>query len=189
MNYLKYVFVFFIFYSCTKEITTLDEYSKIPVKFAKERITSPSKDFSIIIPKNWKWKEEKHEDKQVISGIDIGNYDSISKFTKIISIYKCKSLEENKDLETEFQTVLKNSKKNKLIPEVVESGKTKILKYESYFIHAKSDNEKSIEMISFIIKSKESGIFYLISASCHNQDNLKTNMGMMIDCIQTFKFL
>lgn len=189
MNNLKYFFVFILFYSCSKDITTLDEYSKIPVKFAKEKIISPSKDFSIIIPKNWKWKEEKYVNEQIILGIDIGNYDSISKFTKIISIYKCKSLEENKDLETEFQTVLKNSKKNKLIPEVVESGKTKILKYESYFIHAKSDNEKSIEMISFIIKSKENGIFYLISASCHNQDNLKTSMGMMIDCIQTFQFL
>lgn len=189
MYNLKCFFVFILFYSYSKEFTSLDEYSKNPVEFAKERITSPTKDFSIIIPKNWKWKEEKYDHEQIILGMEIGNFDSISIFTKIISIQKYKSLEKNTDLETEFHSMLKNSEKNKSIPEVVESGKTKILKYDSYFIHAKSDNEKSIEMFSFIIKSKEKGMFYLVNASCQNEDNLKTYMSMMINCIQSFEFL
>jgi hypothetical protein len=36
--------------------------------------------------------------------------------------------------------MLKNSAKNKLIPEIVEDGKTNILKYDSYFKHPKSKN-------------------------------------------------
>jgi hypothetical protein len=36
--------------------------------------------------------------------------------------------------------MLKNSGKNKLIPEIVENGKSNILKYDPYFKHAKSEN-------------------------------------------------
>lgn len=43
-------------------------------------------------------------------------------------------------------------------------------------------------MILFIVKSKEEGIFYSITASCHIEDRLKTNMGMMIKCLETFEY-
>ena len=62
------------------------------------------------------------------------------------------------------------------------------MNYDSYFLHSKSENKKSIEMILFIVKSKEEGIFYSITASCHIEDRLKTNMGMMIKCLETFEY-
>ena len=176
-----------IFCACSKNITTLEEYSNYPVKYAKTKISYPTNDFSITIPKNWKWKAEEYESERIILGMDIGDTDSITKFTKIISIQKYKSLENNTALKAEFESMLKNSAKNNLIPEVVESGKTKILKYDSYFIYAKSENESSIEMISFIVKTKEKGMFYSIMASCQNMDRIETNLSMMIQCIETFE--
>jgi len=187
INKLKYISVILLFCACAKKITTLEEYSNYPVKFAKTKISYPTNDFSMIIPKNWKWKAEEYNAEQIILGMDIGETDSITKFTKIISIQKYKSLENNSELKAEFETMLKNSAKNNLIPEIVESGKTNILKYDSYFIHAKSENENSIEMISFIVKSKQKGIFYSITASCQNKDEIKKNLSMMIKCVKTFE--
>lgn len=181
-----YIFVIVFFCACTKNITTLEEYSDYPVKYAKTKISYPTNDFSIIVPINWKWKAEKYNTEQIILGMDISKTDSITKFTKIISIQKYKSLENNSDLKAEFETALKNSSKNSYIPEIVESGKTNIMKYESYFIHAKSDNEKSIEMISFIVKSKQKGVFYSITASCQNEDEIKKNLSMMINSVRSF---
>jgi hypothetical protein len=187
INKLKYIFVILLFCACAKKITTLEEYSNYPVKYEKTKISYPTNDFSITIPKNWKCKAEEYNTKQIILGMDIGQTDSITKFTKIISIQKYKSLENNSDLKAEFETMIKNSTKNDLIPEIVESGKTNILKYDSYFIHTKSENENSIEMISFIVKSKQKGIFYSITASCQNKDEIKINLSMMIKCVKSFK--
>jgi len=187
LNKLKFILIVLLIYSCTNNITTLEEYSNYPVKYAKTKIAYPTNDFFITIPKNWKWKAEEYENEQIILGMDIWETDYITKYTKIISIQKYKSLENNTDLKAEFETMLKNSSKNNLIQKNVESGKTNIMKYDSYFIHAKSENENSIELISFITKSKEKGIFYLITASCQNMDRIETNLSMMINCIRSFE--
>ena len=42
------------------------------VKFAKTKISYPTNDFSILIPKNWYWKVEKYDNKKIILGIDPG---------------------------------------------------------------------------------------------------------------------
>ena len=187
MNKLKCFLLVILFCSCANNITTLEQYSFYPVKYAKTKIAYPTNEFRITIPKNWKWKAEEYENEQIILGMDIGETDSITKYTKIISIQKYKSLENNTDLKAEFEIMLKNSAKNNLIPEIVESGKANIMKYDSYFIHAKSESENSIEMISFIVKSKEKGIFYSITASCQNKDESKTNLSMMIKCVESFE--
>jgi len=188
MKYLKLFCVILLLNSCSKDFTTINEYSSLPVKFAKTKITYPTKDFSMTLPKSWFWKAEDYESEQIILGIDSGFTDSISGFTKIISVQKYKSNENNTELKAEYESILKSIKKNKLIPQIVESGKTEIMNYDSYFLHAKSENEKSIEMISFVVKSKEKGIFYSISASCQIEDRLKTNMSMMVKCLETFQY-
>lgn len=188
MKHLKFFCLILLLNSCSKDFTTLNEYSSLPVKFAKTKITYPTKDFSMTLPKNWFWKVEDYESEQIILGIDAGVTDSINGFTKIISVQKYKSTENNIELKAEYESVLKNMKKNKLIPQIVESGKTELMNYDSYFLHSKSENKKSIEMILFIVKSKEEGIFYSITASCHIEDRLKTNMGMMIKCLETFEY-
>lgn len=184
---IKYILVFVIFFACTKNTTTLKEYSNYPVKYAKTKISYPTNEFSITIPYNWKWKVEKYENEHIILGMDIGETDSLTNYTRIISIQKYSSFENNTDLNAEFQSMLKNSSDNSLIPEIIESGKTNILKNDAYFVHTKSENENSIEMISFILKSKEKGIFYAITVSCHIKDDIKKNLSMMINCVRSFE--
>jgi len=187
MSKINFFFIFLIFFACKEDITTLAEYSNYPVKYAKTKISYPTNEFSITIPKNWKWSVEEYENVPIILGMDIGETDSITNYTRIISIHKYKSLDNNNDLRAEFESMLKISEKNSLIPEIIESGKTTILNYDAYFIHSKSRNESSIEMISFILKSKENGIFYSIAASSHIEDNIKKNLSMMINCIRSFE--
>ena len=63
------------------------------------------------LPKNWFWKVEDYESEQIILGIDAGVTDSINGFTKIISVQKYKSTENNIELKAEYESVLKNIKK------------------------------------------------------------------------------
>ena len=187
MNKLKCILLVLLFCSCEKKITTLEQFSNYPVKYAKTKIAYPTKDFSITIPKNWKWKVEKYENEQIILGMDIGETDSITKYTKIISIQKYKSLDKNIELENEYKAILKNVEKSSMKPKIIESGNTKILKYDAYYIYQKLHGENSIEMISFIVKSKEKGTFYSLTARCQNLDRIETNFSMMIKCIESFE--
>ena len=172
--------------SCSEKFRTVDEYINLPVKFAKTKISYPTNDFSILIPKNWYWKVEQYDNKQIILGIDAGQTDSITRFTKIISVQKYKSEENNNDLKTEFESMKKLVEKNSN-EKIVESGKTKNTSYESYFFHFKSDNKKSTETISLLLKSKQKEVFYSLTASCQLEDNLETNMSIMLKCLNSFE--
>ena len=186
MKFIKLTLIILLFSSCSEKFTTLDEYLNLPVKFAKQKISYPTNDFSITIPKNWFWKVEQYDNKQILLGIDAAQTDKTTGFTKIISIQKYKSFKNNYDLKAEFESVKQITEKNSS-EKIVESGKSKSTKFESYFIHVKSDNNKSIETISLFLKSKESKVFYTLTASCHIEDNLETNMSMMIKCLNSFE--
>lgn len=187
INKLKYIFAILLFWACTKKITKLEEYSNYPIKYGKTKIIHPENDFSITIPKNWEWKAEEYNNPQIILGMDIGATDSITKFTKIISIQKYKSFEKNMELLDEFKTIQKNIKKSSLMPTIIESGYTKNLKYDSYYIYQKLEGSNSIEMISFILKGKEKETFYSLTTSCQSEDNIETNFALMIKCIESFE--
>jgi hypothetical protein len=174
--------------SCTKKYTTIDEYSTYQIKYAKTRISFPTKDFSITIPKNWEWEVKKNETKFNILGILINNNDSIASHGKIMVVEKYKSFEKNTDLKTEYESILKNNKESKQHNKIVECGKTKLLKYDAYFIHMISENENSFEQILFIVQSKEKGVFYSLVAGCQLKDELKPNMSMMLNCLESFEY-
>lgn len=186
MKLIKLILFFFALNSCSQKLTTVDEYIILPVKFAKTKISYPSNDFSVLIPKNWFWKVEQYDNKQIILGIDAGHTDSITKFTKIISVQKYKSSENNNDLKTEFESMKKLVEKNSN-EKIVESGKSKNTIYESYFFHFKSDNKKSTETISLLLKSKQKGVYYSLTACCQLEDNLETNMSIMLKCLNSFE--
>lgn len=186
MKIINLFWFIILFNSCSEKFTTVEEYINLPIKFAKTKITYPTNDFSILIPKNWSWKVEQYDSKQIIHGIVASYTDTITNFTRIISVQKYKSLQNCDDLKTEFESQMKLTEKN-VFGEIVESGKSRITKYESYFTHVKSDNKKSIEIIIFLLKSKEEATYYSLTASCQIEDNLKTNMSMMIKCLNGFE--
>ena len=186
MKFIKLALIILILTSCSEKFTTVDEYINLPVKFAKTKISYPTNDFSILIPKYWYWKVEQYDNKKIILGIDAGRTDSITRFTKIISIQKYKSEENNNNLKTEFESMKKLVEKNSN-EKIVESGKTKNTSYESYFFHFKSDNKKSTETISLLLKSKQKGVYYSLTASCQLEDNLETNMSIMLKCLNSFE--
>ena len=167
----------------------MEQYSNYPVKFAKQKVDYPDKDFSLLIPKNWVWKVENYENENIILGIDAGSKPDKNGFIDMISIQKIKSFGKNKDLKSEFEyciNIIENNSQNR---KIIESGLTEILNQKSYFLHTKSDTDTygEAEIISFIIDSGTEGVFYNLTASASQTENLKKNMSIMIQSLKTFK--
>lgn len=177
--------------SCTNKQNTLEQYANNPMKFAKQKVTYPNNDFTILIPKNWEWKVEDFDNENIILGIDVSSKPSKEGFIDLISIQKIKSFGENKDLRTEFEyylTLIENNLQNQ---KIVESGKSDILYRKSYFIHTKSDTNKygEGEIIYFILDSGIEGVFYNLTASASQTEDLNTNMAILIQSLKTFENL
>ena len=174
--------------SCSTKQQTLDEYANYPVKFAKQKIEHPDVDFTFYLPKNWKWKSETYDSENILFGIDAGSEPDKDQFVDIISIQKLKSFDNRNDLKSEFEYYLELLETN-WNGEVVKTGETDIFDEQAFYLHTKSNTGTygEIETISFVLKSETEGVFYNLTASASQTDNLKMNMAMMIDCLQTFK--
>ncbi|KAB1159725.1 hypothetical protein F7018_05295 [Tenacibaculum aiptasiae] len=180
-----------LFVSCSKNEVRLKELASYPVKFAKQKVNHPSNDFSIFIPKSWKWKVEDYNNENIILGIDAISNPDKDGFTDVIAIQKIKSLGKNKSLESEFKHYFNLIKNNSKGQKIVESGSTEILNQKSYFIHIKSTTDiyGATESISFILNSETEGVFYNLTASASQTKDFKKNMSVMIRSLSTFRKL
>lgn len=176
-----------LFSACSKEIS-LEEFNNYPVKFQKEKISYPTGEFSILIPKNWNWQIEDYENNQIELGINAVSPKDNDGFIQVLSIQKVKGLSRTESLETEYKSIL-NSLEEKKEFKIVNSGKTDILKDESYYIHFKSDsgNYGEVEAITFIKKANTKNTFYQLTASASQTKDIKQNMAVMITSIKTFE--
>lgn len=191
MKFIGKFIVLILVVSCSNKQNTLNEYANYPVKFAKQKISHPTNDFSILVPKNWEWKVEDYDNENIILGIDASSKPDQNGFIDIISIQKIKSFGENKDLESEFQYCLNIIENNSHNRKIVESGQTELLNKTSYFLHTKSDSNQNggTEIISFIIDSGIKDVFYNLTASASQTEELKKNMSILIQSLRTFEQL
>ncbi|MFT3794002.1 hypothetical protein [Flavobacterium sp.] len=173
--------------SCSKNYTPVREYVALPVKYPKEKISHPSNDFSMTIPQNWFWKSERYESEKMMLGITAAFSETTRGYTQIISVYKYRSLQKNATLYKEYESSRKYHE-DKATLEMVESGKTKLNNYDAYFMHLQSTNENPIEIITFLVKGKEQGVFYSITANGQLKDEPKTNMAIMVKCLNSFEY-
>ena len=191
MKFIGKFIVLILIVSCSNKENTLEQYAKYPVKFAKHKINYPNNDFSIFIPINWEWKIKNYDDENIILGIDISSKPDKNGFIDLISIQKIKSFGENKDLKSEFDYCLNLIEINSQNRKIVASGYTEILSQKSYFLHTKSDTNQNgeSEIISFILDSGIEGVFYNLTASASQTEDLKKNMSVLIQSITTFEKL
>lgn len=168
---------------------TLEQYSKQPVKFAKQQVNYPNSDFKLFIPKNWFWKVEQYENKNIILGIDAGSEPDKDGYIDLISIQKLKSFGDNTDIKTEYEYLLNLLKTNQKSGKLIESGKTKLFNQEAYFFHTKSDTGTygESEVITFILESETNGIFYNLTASASQTKDLHKNMAILVQSLRTFE--
>lgn len=180
-------FVLILTVSCSSKRFTLEQYANYPVKFAKQKISYPNNDFSLLIPKDWDWKVEQYDNENIILGIDAGSPLNKDGYIDIISIQKSKSFSGSKNLKSEFDYLLSQRQSHNM--KIVESGETKILKYNAFFIHAKSDTGTygESEMVGFILDSGTEGVFYYLNAAASQTDEFKKNMAMLIQSFKTFE--
>jgi len=191
MKFIGKFIVFILIISCSNKQNTLEQYANYPVKFAKQKITHPSNDFSILIPINWDWKAEDYDNENIILGIEASSKPDQNGYIDLISIQKIKSFGENKDLKSEFDYCLDIVKNNSWNRKLLESGETKIFNEKSYFLHTISDSIKpgDIEAISFILNSETEGVFYNLTVSASQTKDLKKNMSIIIQSFKTFEKL
>ena len=174
--------------SCSNRQNTLNSYANYPVKIAKQKVEYPNGDFSMSIPINWEWKVEQYEDENILLGIDAVSNPDKDGFVDIISVQKVKSFGNKTDLKSEFDYYLELLETN-WNAETVETGATEILNDQAYFLHTKSNSGTygEIESISFVLESETKGVFYNLTASASQTDDLKKNMAILIQCLRTFK--
>ena len=189
MKSITYLFLFFIFLSCSSVDFSLGQYEKYPVKFAKQKVNYPNNTFELFIPKNWEWNVENFDNTdKIILGINAWSKQDEKNFMDAISIQKTKGLSDAKNLEAEYEIILGKLKQN-LDYKLIESGKSSFFENETYFLHYKSNsgNYGEVEIISLITESKSDKNFYYVNASASRTKNLKMNMSIMIQCLKTFK--
>ena len=108
-------------------------------------------------------------------------------FINILSIQKIEGFTIKKDLESEYNFALESQKKSSL--KLIETGKSKLIGEDSFYIHSKSNTGKygEVEIITLITKSIGDNNFYYLTASASRTNDLKLNMAVMIKCLKTFK--
>ena len=173
--------------SCSKKENTLKQFSNYKVEFQKKRIQYPNNEFSLFIPSDWNWKIEEYED--ILLAIDAASQPDENDFVDIISIQKIKSFGDRKDLKSEFEYCLDLIEKSSYGRSIVETGKTDILNRKSYFIHTKpnTENKGESEAITFILETDKEGVFYNLTASASQTENIKEKMAIMIQSLKSFK--
>lgn len=186
MKILTNILLLILFFSCSSDQFTLEQYANHFVRFNKQEIVYPNNDFSLFIPEDWEWKVETYNDDRIILGIDAVSKPDKGGFIDLISIQKTKSFGEKTALKSEFEYLLNLTKQQY---KIIESGETDIFKQNAYFIHMKSDSGTygEAEVISFILESKTKGVFYYLNASTSQTSELKDNMATIIKSFQTFE--
>jgi hypothetical protein len=179
--------------SCNKEIITLNQLANNTVIFETQEISLDSLSFSVMIPKDWYWQNETEEcdGENILIMINAVSSVETNGYIDIISIQKLKSQSNSNDILTEYNHLLELSKKQTQGLKMIESGKTDILNYPAYYLHTKSitGTYGEAETIGFIIKSEDEGYFYHLIAGASQTEDLKTNLSIMIQSLQTFKIL
>jgi hypothetical protein len=191
MKFINKFIILILIVSCSNKPNTLEQYANYPVKFAKQKITHPNNDFSFFIPMNWEWKYDGYENDNILLGIEANSKQYENGFSDLISIQKIKSFGEKKDLKSEFEYCLNVVEKNFGDKTILESGLTKILDKDAYFIHTVSNSETygEAETISLIVEGNNKGEFYNLNAVASKTTDLKKNMAVLINCLKTFEIL
>ncbi|MQP53745.1 MULTISPECIES: hypothetical protein [unclassified Flavobacterium] len=191
MKFINKFIILILIVSCSNKPNTLEQYANYPVKFAKQKITHPNNDFSLFIPMNWEWKSDGYENDNILLGIEANSKQYENGFSDLISIQKIKSFGEKKDLKSEFEYCLNVVENNFGDKTILESGLTKILDKEAYFIHTVSNTETygEAEIISLIVEGNNKGEFYNLNAVASKTTDLKKNMAVLINCLKTFENL
>ena len=189
MKIIVNLLMLILFISCSTEQLKLEQYQKYPVKFVKRNFVYTDKSFEIYLPFKWKYKIENYENvAEIILGIDVASEPDEKNFIDILSIQKTTGFSTEKNLEAEYLKMLENLKRKSNF-KLIESGKTKLLKNETYFVHSKSNSGTygEIELITLITKSNYERNFYYLTASASRTKELEKNMAIMIQCLRTFK--
>lgn len=183
-----FLLLFLSLNSCNEDYVSIDEYIKKNPAMEVEKITHPSGDFSLYVPKDWSWKILTFESDTLKTGMQIAFSESKKGYTNIISIEKYKSEKKHIELKDEYAFQLSSYKDNPDM-ELVENGQTKLNHYKTYFLHTKSNDNTSIELVEFLIQGKDNGVFYSLSANSQTNDSKlhDKNMSVMLKCLNSFE--
>jgi len=180
MKQLFFVVLFIMsFVYCSNNKNAIEQYSALSAKFEKEEVKESNGDYYLTTPLNWEFIE--HE--PYLDIIYVHSYKGDD--NNVIQIYKLTSDKDLKELNQSFvhstETLLPTV--NQKVT-VVDYGETDILKYHSYFCHASYPKPANNETVSFMMKSKEEGVYYRLIAFGE-----KESMPMLLQCLKTFEIL
>lgn len=178
-----------LFISCSNKENNLNQYADYNLNFDGQKFEYPNNDFSILLPKNWKWKAPYKETDNDILGLFANSEPNKNGNKSILLLKKYRTSGKNIALKSEFDYLMKQMQNHSQIKDIVDFGSTDILNQESYFFHTKSESSSNgnSEIINFLIKGAEDGVFYNLTVSTPQTEGFNINMAVLIQSLKTLK--
>lgn len=138
--------------------------------------------YSLVVPHSWTVTQNYDSQFLIETFMDSINHTNDLPF---LSIAKFKG--NSNDLDS-YVDYLKNEEK---LPEgftKLSCGETEYLNYKSHYTHAVSTGDKNkVEVITFIVKAKEDSTFFTIMSSVPKNEDVTTNMAILMQCSKQFR--
>lgn len=178
--------------SCGKKQLRLNDFRDYKITGETKKYESPLMNYSMQIPASWKEMGVGDDDEPLIETfLDTTTLKDLGPDTNFCSMHIITFKDPASTLKELFDVYLalfiKTQPKS---TQLIESGKTNFLQYESCFIHykAKTTTPVAEEAFSFLVKAKEDSMYYSLDISVPRyKETLKDNMGMLLSCVKSFE--
>ena len=185
---MSFLFILILVHSCAKNPTSLEDFTKTPVAYSKNKIEAPNKDFSIVIPTGWSHNFITQSNGKILLDFKATSQTYKNGFHDQISIQKMKSFNDSKDLQSEIKYIT-NILKNHFDSNIIESGEIKILDYKGYYFITEITKGEfgKATAISFVLEATEKEVFYNLIGIVSKTNEFDDNMAIVIDCLKLFR--
>lgn len=149
---------------------------------------SPNKDYSINILDNWKPYYQSTDSSNVVFDIDFENSINDTNNIYLLSIVRYNTGIYS-DPEKEHERNIYNLTKDKTSIEIIESGKSNLLGFETYYLHTreKAPNKTDNIDLYFQVRNNIDSNYYVLQIRTPENGKEKYNMCLMTEMLKSFK--
>ena len=184
---LALLLTLFTLVACDQKQPSINDYTKVKVKFGKSKFTSSNGEFSIMLPKgDWFVNEDTVNSDTLLYIMESGQKELSKHNFMVFGIAKSKVIHGN--IDTEFDTVIQEFLGRVSNLNLIEKSNLKIGTVEAKTAHLAYEYEDKViqEEIDIFIPYGQNQYYYLSMISNKNE-HLDNNFGMLLECAKTFK--
>lgn len=190
---MKLIFcVSFVFmFSCSGHSWRINNGNDCKVGVKMNQYESPSGDYVLKIPHNWKPFYQTTDSSNLVFEVDselISDYDPINLVLFSVFTYDSKNFS---DPQKEFDVSVKTLFKDYPEHEKIESGETDILGFHSFYIHTLEKKEKKPDYVDvfFQLRNDIDSNYCILQLSAPDNGKLAQSMCLLLEIAKSFKII